>query len=60
MYVALKRALIKGVTDEEEARTVIRVLRKVNVLLGKFLGSGSASPDQGQVEAEEMVRNQGP
>ncbi len=44
MYVALKRALIRGVTDEEEARTVIRVLRKVNVLLGKFLGSSSASP----------------
>lgn len=35
MYVALKRALIKGVKDEEEARTVIRVLRKVIVLLSK-------------------------
>ncbi|AWR94424.1 tRNA (cytidine-2'-O-)-methyltransferase TrmJ [Acidianus brierleyi] len=29
MYFALKRALIKGVSDEEEARTVIRFLRKI-------------------------------
>ena len=38
MYLALKRALLKGVKDEEEARTVIRVLRKVVVLLGKRSG----------------------
>ena len=38
MYLALKRVLLKGVKDEEEARTVIRVLRKVVVLLGKRSG----------------------
>ncbi|BFH73515.1 tRNA (cytidine-2'-O-)-methyltransferase TrmJ [Sulfurisphaera javensis] len=35
MYIALKRALIKGVLDEEEARTVIRLLRKLYVKLTK-------------------------
>jgi TrmH family RNA methyltransferase len=29
MYFALKRALIKGVSDEEEAKTIIRFLRKI-------------------------------
>lgn len=34
LYIALKRALIKGINDEEEARTVIKFLRK---LYTKFL-----------------------
>lgn len=29
MYIALKRALMKGVSDEEEARTIIRFLRRL-------------------------------
>ncbi|BAB65444.1 MULTISPECIES: tRNA (cytidine-2'-O-)-methyltransferase TrmJ [Sulfurisphaera] len=33
MYIALKRALIKGIGDEEEARTIIRLLRKLYIKL---------------------------
>ena len=33
MYIALKRALLRGVSDELEARTLIRLLRKVYVKL---------------------------
>lgn len=42
IYLALKRVLIKGVSDEEEARTVIRTLRKIVVLLSMWKAKGSS------------------
>ncbi|MCQ4335086.1 MAG: tRNA (cytidine-2'-O-)-methyltransferase TrmJ [Sulfolobaceae archaeon] len=42
IYLALKRVLIKGVSDEEEARTVIRTLRKIVVLLSMWKAKSSS------------------
>ncbi|MCQ4336341.1 MAG: RNA methyltransferase, partial [Sulfolobales archaeon] len=45
IYLALKRVLIKGVSDEEEARTVIRTLRKIVVLLSMWKAKGSSESE---------------
>lgn len=35
MYLVLKRVLIKGIEDNEEAMTIVRILRKIYVRLAK-------------------------